>query len=95
MHACVYLLYEKAQCSKDMSKSGSRLIDLKEEQVGVKYFFHQRVLTFILLQLFLYRKRGEKAMDAKPFVGILYKINMVTLIYCNNKNTIIDLKHHY
>lgn len=51
------LLNKKAQGSEDVSEGGGGLVDLEEQQVRVKHFFHQRVLPFIMLQLFLWKRR--------------------------------------
>lgn len=95
----MYLLYEKPPCSKDMSKSGGRLIDLEEEQVGVEYFLHQGVLSFILLQLFLYRTSGGKALDTRNFLKPFFKKKKRFSRYIVTKGTITlmqctNIKYH-
>jgi len=47
------LLNEEAQGGEHVSEGAGGLVDLEEQQVRVKHFFHQGVLPFIVLQLFL------------------------------------------
>ncbi len=48
-----HLVNEETQGSEDVSEGAGGLVDLEEQQVRVKHFFHQRVLPVIVLQPFL------------------------------------------